>query len=86
MNVSVNIQMRNELPEDVIVLDNMAYDSSIIGITTDGRIVYDYDSMVEELMSDEGWSYDDAADWIDYNTIRSLQYFGSNGPIIMYRV
>jgi hypothetical protein len=86
MNVSVNMQMRNELPEDVIILDNMAYDGSIIGITTDGRIVYDYDSMVEELMADEGWSYYDAADWIDYNTIRSLPYSGPNGPIIMYRV
>ena len=84
--MSVNIQIRNELPEDVIILDNMAYDGSIIGITTDGRIVYDYDSMVEELMADEGWSYDDAADWIDYNTIRSLQYSGPNGPIIMYHV
>ena len=86
MYVSVNLQLRNELPDDVIFFDNASYDGSIIGITTDGRVVYDYDSMVEELMQDEGWSYDDAADWIDYNTIRSLSYSGPNGPIIMYRV
>ena len=35
-------------------------------------------------MEDEGWSYDDAVDWIEYNTIRSLPYAGEKAPIIMY--
>ena len=84
--MSVDLQLRAELPDDAIVFDNMAYDSSIIGITTDGRIVYDYDKMVDELMQDEDWSYEDAVDWIDYNTVRSLPYAGPNGPIIMYNI
>jgi hypothetical protein len=84
--MSVNLQLRDELPEDAIVFDNMSYDGSIIGVTTDGRVVYDYDKMVEELMQDEDWSYEDAVEWIEYNTIRALPYAGENGPIIMYRI
>jgi hypothetical protein len=52
--MSVNQQLRSELPESAIVFDNMSYDGSIVGVTTDGRVVYDYDKMVEELMEDEG--------------------------------
>lgn len=84
--MSVNQQLRDELPEDAIVFDNMSYDSSIVGVTTDGRVVYDYDMMVEELMEDEEWSYEEAAEWIDYNTIRALPYAGENGPIIIYPI
>ena len=84
--MSVNLQLRDELPEDAIIFDNMSYDGSIIGVTTDDRVVYSYDKMVEELMQDEEWSYEDAVEWIDYNTIRALPYAGPNGPIIMYPI
>ena len=84
--MAVNLELRAELPEDAIVFDNMSYDGSIVGVTTDGRVVYDYDKMVEELMEDEGWSYEDSAEWICYNTIRALPYSGENAPIIMYRI
>ena len=84
--MAVNLELRAELPEDAIVFDNMSYDGSIVGVTTDGRVIYDYDKMVEELMKDEGWSYEDAAEWIDYNTIRSIPYAGPGAPIIMYSI
>ena len=84
--MAVDLELRAELPEDAIVFDNMSYDGSIVGVTTDGRVVYDYDKMVEELMEDEGWSYEDAAEWIDYNTIRSIPYAGPGAPIIMYSI
>ena len=84
--MAVNLELRAELPEDAIVFDNMSYDGSIVGVTTDGRVVYDYDKMVEELMQDENCSYEEAADWIDYNTIRALPYAGENGPIIMFSI
>ena len=84
--MSVNLAIRDELPEDAIVFDNMSYDNSIIGITTDGRVVYDYDKMISELMYDESWSHEDATEWIDYNTIRALPYAGADGPIIMYSI
>lgn len=82
--MAVNLELRAELPEDAIIFDGMSFDGSIVGVTTDDRVVYDYDKMVEELMVDEGWSYEEAAEWINYNTIRSLPYAGENAPIIMY--
>lgn len=82
--MSVNQRIRDELPEDAIVFDNMSYDNSIVGVTTDNRVVYDYNKMVEELMEDGEWSCEDAMEWIDYNTIRSLPYAGEYAPIIMY--
>ena len=42
--------------------------------------------MVEELIKDEGFSYEDAVEWIEYNTIRSLPYSQEPRPIIMYRI
>ena len=84
--MSVNLELRAELPEDAILFDNMSYDGSIIGVTTDDRVVYDYNKMIEELMQDEEWSYEEAVEWIDYNTIRSLPYAGPGAPIIMYRL
>lgn len=84
--MAVNLELRSELPEEAIVFDNMSYDNSIVGVTTDGRVVYDYDKMIEELMQDEEWSYEDAVEWIEYNTVRSLPYGGPGAPIIMYSI
>lgn len=84
--MSVNLKLRTILPEDALVFDNTSYDNSIVGVTTDNRVVYDYDKMILELMEDEGWNYDDAVDWIDYNTIKSLPYAGEKAPVVMYRM
>ena len=81
--MSVNLEIREMLPEDSIVFDNMSYDRSIIGTTLDGRVIYDYDLMVEELMEDENWSYEEAVDWIDYNTLGALPSCGGKAPIIV---
>ena len=72
--------------EEVMVFENYDYDSAFIGYSNDYRAIYDYDLMVEYLMDKEGWSYEDAIEWIDYNTIRALRYYGDRAPIIMYRI
>lgn len=84
--MSVDLELRSELPDDTLVFDNMSYDGAIIGITTDNRVVYNFDLMIEELMQDEEWAYEDAVEWIEYNTIRALPYLGPNGPVIMYSI
>lgn len=70
--------------EDVVILQNYSYDDALIGVTEDNRAVYDFDKMVAWLMETEGFTQDDAIDWIEYNTIRALGYAGSGAPIIMY--
>ena len=81
--MAVNLLIREQLPYDSIVFDNSSYDNSIVGVTLDGRVIYDYDLMIEEYMNDNDCSYEDAIDWIEYNTIRSLSYVGSKAPVIV---
>ena len=71
--------------EGVKYLTDFSYDTALIGVTHDDRAVYDYDLMVEWLMEDQGFTEEEAVDWIDYNTIRALPYMGADGPIVLHR-
>ena len=70
--------------EGVKYLVNESYDDALIGVSEDGRAIYDYDKMVDWLVDKYGWSDDESVEWIEYNTIRALPYFGEGAPIIMY--
>lgn len=72
--------------EGVVYLTNYSYDTALIGVSEDGRAIYDYALMVEWLIKEEGFSEEDAVEWIDYNTIRALGYAGASAPIVMYRI
>jgi hypothetical protein len=69
--------------EDVIIFENYSYDDALVGVTEDNRAVYDFDKMVTWLMETEGFTASQAVEWIDYNTIRALQYMGPDAPVIM---
>lgn len=71
--------------EGCVYFSSPSFNNAIIGVSTDNRLIYDYDKMIECLMEDEHWSYEESQEWIEYNTIRSLDYF-QDGPIIMYRI
>lgn len=71
--------------EDAIVFDSPSYDKAIIGVSDDGRVIYDYEMMIQCLMEDEDMSELDAADFISYNSIRAAAYI-PNGPIVMYGI
>ena len=72
--------------EGVTYFVNYSYDDALIGITEDNVAVYDYDKMVKWLVEKEGFTEEDAVEWVDYNTIRSLPYMGEKPPIIMYPI
>lgn len=84
--MALNKNIRLNLDEDAVVFDNPNFDNSIIGVTTDGNVVYDYAKMVAELMSDDNISEEESIDFIHYNTIRSIPYAGPHAPIIMYSI
>jgi hypothetical protein len=84
--MSIDTELRSELPEDALVFDNLAYDNAIIGVTIDDRVVYDYDKMIEDLVASEGFTLEEAIEWIDYNTIGVLPYSEDNRPIVMYPI
>lgn len=71
--------------EDSIIFENPSYDDAIIGTDDNCRVVYDYDKMVEFLMKEDGMTYEEAVEFIDYNTIRALPYY-ENGPIVVHGI
>lgn len=67
--------------EETIVFENPDYSTAFIGISQDDRAVYDYEKMIQHLIEVDGMEYDEAVDFIEYNTIRSLPYV-ENSPIV----
>lgn len=78
----------NELGlEESIVFENPHYDSAIIGYdANDNRIIYDFEKMAEHLMKVDGMEYDEAVEFIEYNTIRSIPYASGNAPIVSHSI
>lgn len=84
---------RNELSElmtdlgyeDSIVFENPSYIDAIIGYSDSGRVCYDFEKMIESAMKNSDMTYEEAIEFIEYNTIRSLPYQSSEKrPIIIY--
>ena len=69
--------------DEMVIFSDKAYEKALIGITTDKRAVYDYDKMVAGLVEQNGMTRDEAIEWIEYNTIRALDYI-KDGPIVMH--
>ena len=72
--------------EGIKFLVNESYDDALIGVSEDGRAIYDFDKMVDWLIGKYGWSYIESIEWIEFNTLRALPYMGSDAPIIMYPI
>lgn len=70
--------------EETVLFRNPDYVTAIIGVTSDYKVVYDYDKMLDYLVQHEQMTYEDAADYLSYDTIRSLSYITGNKPIILY--
>ena len=62
-----------------------ALSTAIIGISDDGRAVYDFNQLIEAFMSFNNWAYDEAIDWYETNTLRSLPYY-ANHPYIVTNI
>lgn len=73
--------------EDSIVFENPDYDSAIIGYDANNyRIIYDYQKMIEYLIENDGMSYEEAVEFIEYNTLRSIPYAGDKAPIVKHNM
>lgn len=82
-----NDKLREFLKEnfpDAIIFDDPEYDNSVVGISSEGNLIYDLNKMVIELAEDDNMSTDDAFEFIQYNTIRIIPYLPEQGrPIIV---
>ena len=72
--------------EDAVVLESPDYLSAVAGVSEDGRVIYSYPRMLELLVLNDGMTYEEAAEFIDYNTIGSLPCMGDKAPIILNEI
>lgn len=63
-----------------------AFDTALIGVTTDGRAVYDYDLMIRSLMRNEDMDHDEAVSWLEENTLSAMPNIGAKYPIVIEKL
>lgn len=78
-------KLADYMQDDTIIFADYDYEDACIGISEDGRAVYDYDKMILWLTKTKGYTEDEAVEWIEFNTIRALPYMGDMRPIILHR-
>lgn len=83
MTVEEIMERTGDLP---IVFLPHEYDDAIVGLAVDGveahKIIYSKQKFLEGLQR-EGMTEEEAIDWYEYNTVRSLPYMGEHAPIFM---
>lgn len=84
--ISDTVQLRGRIINngynDVVVLENPGYVDAFIGISIDNRAVYDFNKMVACLMESDDMTEEEAVEFIEDKTIRSLPYY-DDAPIIV---
>jgi hypothetical protein len=75
-------QYGEESLENLSMFENPAFVGAIVGFDNHHhKIIYDYDKMVACLMDEDGMTMEEAIEFIDYNTLRTVPYM-ENPPII----
>lgn len=75
------------MEEDIVLFENYSYQSAFVGVTHDGRAVYDFEKMVEYLINEKGFEDELAAtEWIEYNTLRSIPYAEEKAPVVVFPI
>lgn len=84
-NMIADLIFDDEELNQIIVLEGDEFADGAVGLTDDNRLVYSYERLVESLAKVYG-SEEDAVEWLEYNTIRSLPYMSSYGniPLIIH--
>lgn len=73
-------QMMIELEESLALLAD-GFEEALVGVDEDkGRAVYDVSKMIDIMLSEnEGMTYDEALEYLEFNTFRA--YVGEMTPI-----
>tara|TARA_R110000824_G_scaffold24319_4_gene85827 strand:+ start:2337 stop:2612 length:276 start_codon:yes stop_codon:yes gene_type:complete len=86
MNERNNAKLREGLAEsfggDLLFADH--FDDCIIGVSIgcdSERVIYDTEKMVEALVSSDGMTYEEAWEFLEFNTFNA--YVGEHTPIYL---
>lgn len=79
-DMTIREEMCDRYGDELLFADG--YDNAIIGVCAghdSGRVVYCVSKMVECCVQEMGMSYEDAWEWLEYNTFGA--YVGKQTPI-----
>ena len=63
------------------------YDQGIVGVDSRGRLVYSAEKIVNALVMNNEMDYSEAVEYIEFNTIQSVNYASSEkAPIILTHI
>ena len=79
-------EILNKCDEGVVILEPSYLDEAIVGVNNEGKLIYDYDRLVKANIEHGGMTYNEAVEWIEFNTIRSLPHMGRLHPEVMYKI
>ena len=68
--------------EETVFFEHPSFVKAITGITVSEQLIYDYELMIAAAMEEENWNVEEAVEWIEYNTLRSIPYMGQYHPIV----
>ena len=72
-----------DLDEPILLFESPNYETAFIGLDyITGRAIYDYDKMIEYLITDYHLDHLEAIEFFEFNTARSLPYY-NDAPIIL---
>ena len=67
-----NWLLENGGDEKTVMFRDPSFPRSLIGVSSDGRAIYDLEKMIREYAEDNDCTEEDAADFISYNTLGAL--------------
>lgn len=69
--------------EDSVYFTDPDHNTAILGVSQDGRVIYDYSLMVDYLEDTLNFGHQEAIDFLEVNVMGVVQNLGDNAPIIM---
>jgi hypothetical protein len=75
----LNTLLDERIPGALLIEPRETYDAAVIGVTFDGRAIYDKDQVVLRCIKSEGMSEEDAWEWHEFNTF--CAYVGPKTPL-----
>lgn len=67
------------IPGALLMEPREVYDEAVVGMTFDGRAIYDAEHVIRCTMNADGMTFEDAVQWHGYNTF--VQYAGPKTPL-----
>ena len=75
--------LSNADPKALRLEPSTTFDRAILGLTSDGRIVYSESKIIIALQDVDGMEYEEALEFYEYNTSRGVAYAGKKAPVII---